>query len=367
MAPAETISDTLTARLLLRNVKPLKLPERLAAEPPGTAIFADQDMREALIGRADSLAGRLLPLEALAGGEFDAERIIVCVLAHSDGPANLADNLPKMPVRSLTGDYLLAAAAGLDPWADLAALEREPLPGNPYGVVCLPRSGSTYFCHLLQGLKTVGRPTEHLRPHILFLIEHSRPLGFDAVRWVKLIARTGASGELFGSKVITDFAMALWVLLDDGQRTDMMRLFAGARLIHLERSDKIAQTVSQFIADETRIWHVRNKGDESVYRAAKEAVVYDGERLRSIHTRFVGEERQLAEWLQAWSGPVHHLIYEALIDDPQRSISEAAAFVTGEPAGPAELTHEKYFPMSDNINSGFAERLRSELGEAAGK
>ncbi len=364
MADAETNTDLLTARFLLRHIKPLKLPERLANEPPDTAIFADQDMREALIEREDSLAGRLLPLDSLAGSEFDAKRIVVCALDNGGAPSAPGDEPPDMPVRSLTGDYLLSAAAGLDPWTDLEALEQEPMPASLYGVICLPRSGSTYFCHLLQGLEMIGRPTEHLRPHILFLVEHGPSLGFDPVRWIELIARAGGPGGFFGSKVITDFAVALWALMTDSQRADMMTLLTGAKLIHLERADKVAQSVSQFIADETRIWHVRNKGDEEAYRAAKEAVAYDGERLRSLHTRFTGEERQLAELLQAWPGPVHHLTYETLAGDPQKAVSEAVGFVRNEEARPVDLKHEKYFPMSDRVNQTFAERFRSELGEA---
>ena len=64
---------------------------------------------------------------------------------------------------------------------------------------------------------------------------------------------------------------------------------------------------------------------------------------------------------QAWSGPVHHLTYEALIENPQKAISEAAAFIRDEPAQAVDLAHEKYFPMSDAVNRSFAERFRGEL------
>ncbi len=355
--------DALTARLLLRNAKPLKLPERLTAEPPGTVIFADPEMRDALTRRAEVLAGRLLPLELLgAGSDFDASRAIICSLANT-GPimAALAEKRPDLTARSLTGDYLLAAACGLDPWTDLEAIERQPLPDRLYAVVCLPRSGSTYFCHLLQGLKTVARPTEHLRPHILYLAAHGPALGFDAVRWAKLVARNDSADGLFGSKVITDFARELWPLLDANQQSELASLVGPAKIIHLERSDKIAQSVSQFIAEETRIWHVRQQGDDSAYRDAKQAVHYDGERLRTIHAGFAAAERGLHGWLEAHDGPVHHVTYEALLADPERVVSEAVAFIRDEPAEPVGLTHEKYFPMSDDINQAFAEKFAAEL------
>jgi LPS sulfotransferase NodH len=324
------VPDALTARLLLRHAKPLKLPERLTAEPADTAIFADPEMRDALTRRAEGLAGRLLPLESLsAGGDFDASRAVICSLRDTEPVlAGLAEDRPSLPARSLT---------------------------------CLPRSGSTYFCHLLQGLKTVAHPTEHLRPHILYLAAHGHELGFDPVRWTRLVARTDSSDGLFGSKVITDFAKELWPLLDGNQRSELASLAGQAKVIHLERTDKIAQSVSQFIAEETRIWHVRQQGDDSAYRDAKQAVHYDGERLRTIHAGFTAAERDLRGWLEAHDGPVHHVTYEALLDDPERVVSEAVAFIRDEPAEPVGLTHEKYFPMSDDINQAFAEKFAADL------
>lgn len=355
--------DALTARLLLRNAKPLQLPERLLAEPADTAIFADLEMRDALTRRAPNLAGRVLPLESLnAGGDFDAARAIVCSLDDTVPIlSGLTEGMPDLPARSLTGDYLLAAACGLDPWTDLEAIERQPLPGNIYIVVCLPRSGSTFFCHLLQGLKKVAHPTEHLRPHILYLAAHGLKIGFDPVRWARLVARTGSADGIFGSKVITDFAGELWSHLDAGQRTELALLAERAKIIHLERTDKIAQSVSQFIAEETRIWHVRQKGDDSAYRDAKQAVHYDGERLRTIHAAFAAAERDLHGWIDAHDGPVHRVTYEALLDDPEKAVSQAVAFIRDEPAEPINLTHEKYFPMSDDVNRAFAEKFAAEL------
>lgn len=358
------MADALTARLLFRHTKPLKLPDRLLAEPDDMAIFADPEMREALTRRAEALAGRLLPLESLeGGGDFDGARAVLCSLDDIGPVVNgLRDARPGLPVRSLTGDYLLAAACGLDPWADLEALDRETLPPNLYAVVCLPRSGSTFFCHLLQGLKTAGRPTEHLRPHILYLAAHGQQLGFDPLRWMKLTARADGFGGIFGTKVITDFAIELWPLLDDRQRGELRNLVGGVKVIHLERTDKIAQSVSQFIADETRVWHVRHRGEDGAYRDAKQAVHYDGERLRSIHARFTGGEAALREWLDGHDGPVHHLTYEALVDDPEKAVAETVAFIRDRPAEPISLTHEKYFPMSDDINLAFADKFAAELG-----
>jgi LPS sulfotransferase NodH len=320
-------------------------------------------MRDALTRRAGGLAGRLMPLESLsAGGDFDASRAVICSLRDTEPVlAGLAEDRPSLPARSLTGEYLLAAACGLDPWTDLEAIERQPLPGTTYAVVCLPRSGSTYFCHLLQGLKSVAHPTEHLRPHILYLAAHGYELGFDPVRWARLIARTDSVDGLFGSKVITDFAKELWPLLDDIQRSELASLIGQAKIIHLERTDKIAQSVSQFIAEETRIWHVRRQGDDTAYRDAKQAVHYDGERLRTIHAGFAAAESDLRGWLEAHDGPVHHVTYEALLDNAERAVSEAVAFITSAPAEPVSLSHEKYFPMSDDINQAFAEKFAAEL------
>ena len=207
----------------------------------------------------------------------------------------------------------------------------------------------------------MAHPTEHLRPHILYLAAHCLQLGFDPVRWARLVVRTGSTDGIFGSKVITDFAEELWPLLDAGQRTELASLAGRAKVIHLERTDKIAQSVSQFIAEETRIWHVRQKGDDSAYRDAKQTVHYDGERLRTIHAGFAAAEYDLHGWIEGNDGPVHHVTYEALLDDPEQAVSDAVAFIRDEPAEPISLTHEKYYPMSDDINRAFAEKFADEL------
>ena len=356
---------SLTARDLFRHVKPLRLPERLVREPSSTALFADEPMRDALIRRAKDLAGRLMPLEALGSSSFAGERAVIC--AHSGGAGarmKLEDDRPDIPVRVLTDDYLLAAAAGLDPWSDLQSVEAKPIADHLYAVACLPRSGSTYFCHLLQGLKTVAQPTEHLRPHILFLAEHRRETGFDIIRWMRLLLRDHDADGRFGTKVIADFAADLWPHLDEDQREALNRDWRGSRFIHLERRDKVAQAVSQFIADETRIWHVRNPGDEAAYGEAKKNVRYDSERIMAAYRRFQDDEARLKTWLQSRDAPLLHVAYEDLVEDVHGVVSEVAAFIRGEAPGPVDLTHEKYFPMSDDVNHAFAERFRGELGKA---
>ncbi len=359
--------QTLTARELLRHIKPLKLPERLVEEPPSTALFADEPMRNALIRRARDLAGRLLPLEALGSSGFTGERAVICAQSGGAGARlELEDERPDIPVRVLTDDYLLAAAAGLDPWSDLQAVEAKPIAEHLYAVACLPRSGSTYFCHLLQGLKTVARPTEHLRPHILFLAEHRRETGFDFIRWVRLLMRNRDTHGRIGTKVIADFAADLWPHLDEVQRRALSRDWSGARFIYLERRDKVAQAVSQFIADETRIWHVRNPGDENAYGEAKKNVTYDSERIRAAYRRFRDDEERLKAWLRGQNNPLFHVTYEDLVNDVQVVVSKAAAFIRGEPPAPVDLTHEKYFSMSDDVNTAFAERFRLELEKDGG-
>lgn len=354
--------EPLTARQLLRHIKPLGLPERLADEPPDTAIIADKAMRDALIRRVPGLAGRLLPLEALSGGEFSSDRAIICAASGGAGARlKLEDARPDIPVRILTDDYLLAVAAGIDPWSDLDAIEVQPIADKLYAVACLPRSGSTYFCHLLQGLGTVAWPTEHLRPHILFLAEHRKETGFDFTRWMRLVMHNGDADGRLGTKVIADFAVSLWPHLDDAQRQALERDWAGVRLIHLERQDKVAQAVSQFIADETRIWHVRNPADESSYSESKKSVVYDGERIEAAYRRFLDNEAKLGAWLKGRDGPLLHITYEELVHDTLDTVTRAVAFIRGEPRAPVKLVHEKYFPMSDDVNVEFAERFRREL------
>lgn len=345
----------------------MRLPERLAEEPQETAIFADEAMREALIRRAPGLAGRLLPLEALGGGEIVSDRAVICALTGAAGArAALAEKRPDIPVRVLADDYLLAVAAGLDPWTDLDTADESRKTGRRYAVVCLPRSGSTYFCHLLQGVGTVARPTEHLRPHIVFLAGHRRETGFDIVRWMSLVMHDNAEDGLFGTKVIADFAAALWPHLDESQCRALERDWSDAGLVHLERQDKVGQAVSQFIADETRVWHVRNPGDEDAYTERKRSVVYDGERIKAAYERFQDDEARLRSYVKSRSGPILHVTYEDLVADVQKVVSETVAFINGKPPSPVDLTHEKYFPMSDDVNSEFAERFRRDLAREGG-
>ena len=292
----------------------------------------------------------------------------VYILDPDDEPATvmrLRESLGHDRVYGIISELAVARTLGLDAAGVIADARRLPLPGVRYAVLSTARSGSTWFCHLLQSTGLLGMPREHLRPPVVFLARHAERFGFSPPDWADLLIRTAASGGVFGTKIIDDFVDDLLPALSGRDIATLAGLAGTFRFIHFERRDKVAQAVSKFMATRTHVWHLRERTDDAAYRQRAADIAYDGPALKAIHDGLVANEARYRVFLRGAGAPVLHLVYEDAVADPDAAVRRAARFLLGVVPDDLAVVHSSFHTMADDRNAAFAARLRSDYGLSA--
>ncbi|MDQ0324648.1 LPS sulfotransferase NodH [Rhodopseudomonas julia] len=350
-------------RELFRAVKKLNLLQRFQ-DARDVRIAADPACAEFLRSyRNGAYAALLLEKKSAASGGVDTGHLIaVSTEDETRLKHELVDRFPHAAVAGFIGDAALRAAAHADPLADDAGILTEPEPRNLYTVICGPRTGSTWFVNLLRETGWLGRPTEHLRPLIVFMARHRNRLGVDLSRWLALLIRQEQEDGVFGTKIIDDFAISLAPFVDSNERAMVERLAAKAHIIRLRRRDRVAQAVSEYIAEATTVWHVRKNEAMAAYSEAKETVAYDYERILASYERHRAAEAAIDNWLRATGRPALDVFYEDVLAAPEERLAEIFSFLRGEPAPTLQVSSTRYQRLGDGVNEEMARRFRAEFG-----
>ncbi len=196
---------------------------------------------------------------------------------------------------------------------------------RPYLLATVPRSGSTYFSHLLWATGCLGAPLEYLNfePTGPFGAVHGSPEAQTAL-WQRVLARRTSPNGIFGLKA---FPLQLELL---GQHNppllaDTMRFFLAGRsnskVIQLRRRDRAAHAISLARASLKGVWRQEQESDDQAEPAYSAAMV---ERA----------ERELAVQEDAWTAMCRDLSitplvlwYEDVVADPGRAIDAAADYL----------------------------------------
>ncbi|WP_026381647.1 Stf0 family sulfotransferase [Afifella pfennigii] len=357
------MAEALTPKSLLRAVKKLRLLERLA-ERGDAGLLADAAMEDFLKTYRDgAFASLLLASDAPCSERAHLAHIwSISVVDEARLKRYAAHQFPGATVKGFIADAALMAAARTDPFQEEAEILTLPEPKSLYAVLCGPRSGSTWFCNLIRGTGLLGEPREHLRPFILFLSEHRRAFGLNLQRWLALLIRKETQNGIFGTKIIQDFALELMPSLTSGEREAVERLARRARFVDFRRRDQVAQAVSEYLAEATRIWHVRTPEHLPDYEAAKVVVPYDRQCIAAAFARHRAAEARTEAWLESSGRPAVRLFYEDVLADPRAALEEVHLFLTGEAAPAFELATTRYQRLGDEVNEAMVERFRKEEG-----
>lgn len=231
------------------------------------------------------------------------------------------------------------------PWEQL------PAPEVRYALVCLPRTGSTYLCELLEAAG-LGAPREHLRPPLLHVLR-SRQISEEAV--YQTILRHGAAKGVFGTKLISEFLDKL-----PGPPASRLMCLAerGFRFIHLQR-DLSSQAVSKYLAGQSGVWHQRGHNSTGAIQRL-EAVPYDFGLLCQRYQQAWAAQRWLLEAVTRLPvGTVLNVDYDQLVKDPQ-AILEACADFLGVPRPMARPAVNRALPqqLASSLPHGQALRQR---------
>ncbi|GAB5348362.1 Stf0 family sulfotransferase [Alteriqipengyuania sp. 357] len=196
---------------------------------------------------------------------------------------------------------------------------------RPYLLATVPRSGSTFFSHLLWATGCLGAPLEYLNfePTGPFGAAHGSPESQNAL-WQRVVSRRTSPNGIFGLKA---FPLQLELL---GQHNPQllahtMRFFlarrASSKVVQLRRRDRAAHAISLARASLRGVWRQEQESDGQAEPAYSAAMV---ERA----------ERELAAQEDAWGAMYRDLSitplviwYEDLVDDPARAVGAVAEYL----------------------------------------
>ena len=197
-------------------------------------------------------------------------------------------------------------------------------PKVTYAIVTTPRSGSTYFCDLLESTGIAGYPAEHLR---LAAQQLARYCDFDYLRLLdNLLQYRTTDNGVFGTKLISHF------LFDFKQtKFDFKQMFNSLnKFIFLTRRNKLAQAVSLVLAQQTEIWHIRDVSNNIKYQSKLKDITINDALLNNIEQKidFINHQEARLKKILA-DNKIEPLIlsYEDIIEDALSQTNEVLEFL----------------------------------------
>jgi trehalose 2-sulfotransferase len=231
--------------------------------------------------------------------------------------------LPRHSIAGGGGPVLVGTDSGYEGKFDFP--RRTQAPTLTYLLATVPRTGSSWFSHLLWQTGCLGAPLEYLN------FEKAGPYYFAAKSapaqrqlWQSLIGRRASPNGVFGLKC---FPTQLEALQQGNPQllSEIMSMFLtgvpAPRVIYLERADRTAHAISYARATLSGIWRHEQEGEKETEVAYSEAAI---EQARE------GLDLQVRAWEQMFSDlriePLR-LSYEAILDDPEAAPRQVAQFL----------------------------------------
>ena len=320
----------------------------------GRLYYLERDNPEAFasglpIVSIDSLSRLAINLPSeREGAPAPADR--VHVVADPDGEGERVAQLralhPELTFVGLCRDLVpalqaMAAHRVTEPLGEL------PMPERLTVILATARSGSSYVADILAEMG-LGDAREHLRSTVVDL--WTSDYAFDrkeALRnFLRLSARDGRCATKLITHFVQDFVAAGGSIMEVAAALEGVR----ARFVVLDREDRVAQAVSDYIATQRGVWHAF-EGRE-LKAPAGAAIDYSFAPIFSRYVFYTSQGDHLRLWARLL-GDVPILTYEADVDG--RPVRQVAARL-------AELADHPNAPLPDSLGSG-RRRIASDLND----
>ena len=364
---------------LLKRLSETKLEDFFRSLPPNTAIIADWEF-EQFFDRHLAHASWSLQCVRLRWGLIQAnpqaavsgfESLVICARQRESAIyAAVHAVAPDVPIYRLVADIgtCLSAQTEVLPAGEI---ERLSLPDELAKirrldiVVCLPRSGSTWLCDLIESAGITTPCGEDLRPHVVFLASRFGSTSFSLRNWLALTIRRLADGGAVASKVIATFLFDILDTLTANEVAaleDAFQAVPEVRIFYLKRRNRAMRAVSAYLSNNTDVWHLR--GSQSLPPHAGK-VPYDFEKIHNIYRRLESDEARLDAWV-AQPPPVEvlELSYEDIQGAPEHAVASIASRLdianTNKPSSRLRVTRSA-------LNEEMAERFEQDLKARASK
>lgn len=231
-------------------------------------------------------------------------------------------------------------------------------PSLTYLVATVPRTGSTWFTHLLWETGCLGAPLEYLN------FEPSGPYYFAArsasvqtALWKSVLSRRTSPNGTFGLKC---FPNQLESLRQDNSQllSEVMSTLVPdvprPKVVYLERADRTAHAISYARASLSGVWRSEQEGEQET------AVAYSEKAIRRAQEAL---DLQIAAWEQMFSAlriePLR-ISYEAIQADPAGAVLEIAEFLNVELDRRSRMIVPAVRKQADEDASAWAKQFDSE-------
>lgn len=233
-------------------------------------------------------------------------------------------------------------------------------PTLTYLIATVPRTGSSWFSHLLWETGCLGAPLEYLN------FEESGPYYFAAKSasaqqqlWRSLRSRRTSPNGSFGLKCFPTQLESLQQANPQLLSEVMSRFLTDVpepRVIYLERADPIAHAISYARATLSGVWRHEQEGERGAEVVYSEAAI---QRARD------GLNLQIAAWEQMFSDlqiQPFRLSYEAIMADPDGALLQVANFLGIQLNSDARIVVPVVRKQAHGDAKAWAERFRREKG-----
>ena len=231
-------------------------------------------------------------------------------------------------------------------------------PTVSYGILTLPRSGSTFLCHLLAATQVAGYPSEHLRIPTFTLAKYCN---FNYIRFLEtLMTHRVSLNGVFGTKFISHFLRDFETL-----ETGLETIFTSIdKYIYLVRKDEIAQAISILLTQKTQVWHIDNRPKMIDYQNQLDSIVIDDELLDEVNKKlhFIRQQQNyIDKIIETYKISPLIIEYEKLVENVEESIQKILDYLEiNILPGTIENLEYSIKQMSSELSLSIAENYRAK-------
>lgn len=228
---------------------------------------------------------------------------------------------------------------------------------TPFIILFTARSGSTFLTHEVTNARVLSSPDEWFS--WLYIKNDMERNGGNPVDFIKrLISEKKSAQGIFGVEANS----LMLELFEDIIPLDIL-FPRKPRWFFLRRRNLVAQSISNFLADESRVFHSYQLDGSNAQKVQE--VTYDGDKLRSYIRNFISEEVKCMDRFKRSNVSPVHLFYEDVVRDPHDAVKLISnvlgihlpvEYLKGE-------TENAIKKLAGNKNSEFEARFRSEEKE----
>ncbi|HHP7230440.1 MAG TPA: Stf0 family sulfotransferase [Xenococcaceae cyanobacterium] len=233
-------------------------------------------------------------------------------------------------------------------------------PTVSYGILTLPRSGSTFLCQLLAATESAGYPTEHFRKPAFTLAKYCN---FNYIRLLKfLMTHRVTLNGVFGTKFISHFLHDFETL-----ENSLEPIFTIIdKYIYLVRKDEVAQAVSILLAQKTEVWHINNRNKLLNYQEQLESITITDELIEEVNQKlhFIRQQQKyIDKILKIYQISPLIIEYENLVENVEENLQTILNYLEINYL-PQNINNLKYNikKMGSEISLNLAEAYRKKYG-----